>query len=96
MALNKTMTVPVTIIKAALFGVLSEEQSTATVPDVYIKVERVSGSKESATAEVSFKAEGFSGAKSYPFEPTMDGSNFISQAYAHLKTLPEFADAEDC
>lgn len=36
------------------------------------------------------------------FEKTIDcqydiaGENPISQAYAHLKTLPEFADAADC
>ena len=26
----------------------------------------------------------------------MDGANPIAQAYEHLKTLPEFADAVDC
>ncbi len=26
----------------------------------------------------------------------VDGANPIAQAYAHLKTLPEFADAIDC
>lgn len=26
----------------------------------------------------------------------MNGGNPIAQAYAHLKTLPEFADAVDC
>lgn len=29
----------------------------------------------------------------YCFVPNMDGGNFIAQAYAHLKTLPEFAGA---
>lgn len=27
---------------------------------------------------------------------TLDGTNPIKQAYEHLKTLPEFADAVDC
>jgi hypothetical protein len=27
---------------------------------------------------------------------SLDGVNPIAQAYAHLKTLPEFADAVDC
>lgn len=26
----------------------------------------------------------------------IDGANPIAQAYKHLKSLPEFADAEDC
>jgi hypothetical protein len=30
------------------------------------------------------------------FVPNMDGGNFIRQAYLHLKTLPEFAGAQDC
>ena len=25
-----------------------------------------------------------------------DGANPLAQAYAHLKTLPEFAGAQDC
>ena len=30
------------------------------------------------------------------FVPALDGDNFIRQAYLHLKTLPEFANAVDC
>jgi hypothetical protein len=30
------------------------------------------------------------------FIPSLDESNFIRQAYQHLKTLPEFAGAVDC
>ena len=29
-------------------------------------------------------------------EYDINGANPIAQAYAHLKTLPEFADAQDC
>jgi hypothetical protein len=32
----------------------------------------------------------------YSFVPEMKNSNFIAQAYEHLKTLPEFAGATDC
>jgi hypothetical protein len=28
--------------------------------------------------------------------PSLDGDNSIRQAYLHLKTLPEFANAVDC
>jgi hypothetical protein len=36
--------------------------------------------------------------RTYVFEPSVaDGApNFIKQAYLYLKTLPEFAGAEDC
>jgi hypothetical protein len=34
--------------------------------------------------------------KQYSFVPNLNGANFIAQAYAHLKTLPEFAGAIDC
>jgi hypothetical protein len=32
----------------------------------------------------------------YGFDYLLEGPNPIKQAYEHLKTLPEFADAEDC
>ena len=32
----------------------------------------------------------------FNFVPNLEGQNFIAQAYEHLKTLPEFAGAEDC
>jgi hypothetical protein len=32
---------------------------------------------------------------SYTTASQMNGDNFIKQAYTHLKTLPEFADATD-
>lgn len=32
----------------------------------------------------------------YGFEYRLDAGNPIAQAYEHLKTLPEFADAVDC
>ena len=65
--------------------------------DVYVKVSGIYGSKDS----ISFQAIGiandqqiFSG--SFSFAPTLEGDNFIKQAYAHLKTLPDFAGAVDC
>lgn len=33
--------------------------------------------------------------KYYSFIPDLNGDNFIAQAYQHLKTLPEFANALD-
>jgi hypothetical protein len=65
----------------------------------YIRVEKVDASKLSATAAVSFNNENASknfATKFYVFVPKLDGTNFIEQAYEHLKTLPEFDGAEDC
>jgi hypothetical protein len=33
--------------------------------------------------------------KQYDFSVDLNGKNAIAQAYEHLKTLPEFAGAED-
>jgi hypothetical protein len=32
----------------------------------------------------------------YRFNYDINGANAVEQAYLHLKTLPEFADATDC
>lgn len=67
--------------------------------DGYYKVVSTSGGKDRVTANVSiFNGEGgvLLGEETYSFIPDMEGENFIRQAYLHLKTLPEFAEAEDC
>ena len=60
-----------------------------------IHVQTVTGTKESATADVRFTVGQNCFAKPYQFTPKMDGDNFIKQAYLHLKTLPEFDGAQD-
>jgi len=65
---------------------------------LYIKVESVNGTKDSVCANVSYTDQSKSKKlleKSFSFTPNMD-SNFIAQAYNHLKALPEFAGAVDC
>jgi hypothetical protein len=65
----------------------------------YIRVEKVDASKTKAVAAVSFNNENADKnfiTKFYEFAPNINGKNFIAQAYDHLKTLPEFADATDC
>jgi hypothetical protein len=65
---------------------------------LYIKVESVNGTKDFVSATVSYTDEAKNKKlleKSFSFTPNMD-SNFIAQAYNHLKTLPEFAGAGDC
>jgi hypothetical protein len=72
---------------------------TVNVAQAYIRVQEVTGSKEKCSALVYwFKDEKasdpFSGSQ-HSFAPSMDGGNFIKQAYEHIKNLPEFAGAQD-
>jgi hypothetical protein len=69
-----------------------------SIDDCYVKVSTVKGSKIDAIAEVEiFNANKLRiDHRFYNFDVNMDGHNFIKQAYLHLKTLPEFADATDC
>jgi hypothetical protein len=87
MALTKTITLKNN------FGENSE------FPDAYLRVDRVDGSKREVVAQIGFYKEvegAFLLSKFISFSPSMDNGNFIAQAYEHLKTLPEFADAVDC
>jgi len=63
----------------------------------YVKVESIRGDKNQQTAEVSFNLNNIKFvARQYSFLIDLEGPNFIQQAYLHLKSLPEFADAIDC
>lgn len=67
--------------------------------NAYVKVGSLHGDKNSLRIDVNVhRTEG--GAvvdrHQFYFSPTLDGKNFIAQAYEHLKTLPEFAGAIDC
>jgi len=69
------------------------------IPNVYIKIQSVDCSKENTTYTISFNKEK-DGVVLYNKYGNLDydlnGENPIKQAYLHLKTLPEFADAVDC
>ncbi len=87
MALKKTM---------ALTDSFGDER---TFNDAYIKVDHVSGSKQKLAAVfgVYRSADGAQlTTRQYEFTPSMNGSNFIKQAYEHAKSLPDFSDAQDC
>jgi hypothetical protein len=65
----------------------------------YIKINSISGNKKSMAAfvETLSKVDGcLIESKQYSFDYDLNGENPIKQAYLHLKTLPEFADAVDC
>ena len=68
--------------------------------DCYIKITSFNGNKDMViyTVDIFLKKDGerirnFSN----HYTPNLENNeNFIKQAYLHLKTLPEFADAIDC
>lgn len=87
MALSKTLT---------LVNNFGEE---SVFRNAHIRVTQVMGTKRSCNAIVHFSksAEGpLLQSKEYAFNVDLNGGNFIEQSYAHLKSLPEFADAVDC
>lgn len=69
---------------------------TGVLKDAYVKVDTVSGSKEQQKIAVIISQGENEFVKHYSFTPDLKGTNFIKQAYEHLKTLPEFEGAVDC
>lgn len=70
------------------------------VKDAYIKVANVIGDKNVISVSVHWLKDHtvFEPFKvtNFQFTPSMTGQNFIAQAYKHAKTLPDFADSQDC
>jgi hypothetical protein len=65
----------------------------------YARVVKLTGDKSNIVFNVEFLTfENRNRIKNseFAFIPNMNSENFIKQAYAHLKTLPEFANATDC
>jgi hypothetical protein len=64
----------------------------------YVKVISVSGNKSEVTANLHFAGDVAQFTQQYqvPVSVEAGSPNFIEQVYKHLKTLPEFAGAEDC
>jgi hypothetical protein len=64
----------------------------------YVKVLSVNGNKTEIIATVNFKGDVQQLTKQYfvPASVASGSLNFIAQVYEHLKTLEEFAGAEDC
>jgi hypothetical protein len=99
MALKKAITVSGIGFVSGVDIVVKTGNTTATTSPLYIKVESVFGDKANIKASVTFTDETTNEKlmrKDFSFVPSMDGGNFIAQAYNHIKTLPEFAGATDC
>ena len=87
MALTKTITL------------VNNFQEFSIFEDVYLKVTSFSGSKETVSFDLSaFKEKDgvLLQKQEYVIAIDLEGPNPIKQAYLHLKSLPEFADAVDC
>ena len=70
-----------------------------TVGGAYIKIQSFNGNKELLKFDVSTHSqagEQVLTVSSFEIPYNIEGENPIKQAYAHLKTLPEFAGATDC
>lgn len=73
--------------------------SPAIVRNAYCKVDSVTGDKNFVVADIGvYSADQASKVTAVrkTFVPTMDGKNFIAQAYEHMKTCDEFKNGEDC
>lgn len=65
---------------------------------------RVEGVRMPSKTEILFQVRSYKDNSGVPHfndaahvcQYDMNGSNPLTQAYAHLKTLPEFSDATDC
>ena len=71
-----------------------------TVASAYHVITGIDGNKELLAFSVDVyenaQKEVYLGKLRYAFTLDLGGLNPIKQAYLHLKTLPEFADAVDC
>lgn len=68
------------------------------IDSAYIKVENVNVSKDSLTANVTWRVSAESApfkSKSYAVEYDISGKNPLAQAYDRLKMLDEFSGAVD-
>jgi hypothetical protein len=97
MALRKIIEAEGTATVQTSIGVI--ENGTQRVSfSAYVKVVNVNGGKTEVVANVKFTGDVQQFTKQYTVPVSVaDGApNFIAQVYAHLKTLEEFAGAEDC
>jgi hypothetical protein len=64
----------------------------------YVKVTSINGDKNQVIANVQFIGDVAQFSKQYQISVSVETGalNFIAQVYEHLKTLEEFAGAEDC
>lgn len=106
MALRETIVIPASEDEPRILrnvGGFSEVRITApyTIENAYIRVTRVDAGRGTATASVEARtADGEQFVCALPGEQfahdrAVGGAEITTQAYNHLKTLPEYDGAED-
>ncbi len=66
-------------------------------PDAYWRIDQLYVNKSEIRAIINaYVANEQFETKSYSFKPSLEGDNFIKQAYDFIKQQPEFVGAEDC
>jgi hypothetical protein len=88
----------------ALTTSMSVPNTELSVDNTYAKIVSFSGTKELVSLTVFYYSKKPSldeqvvryYSDDFNFVPTLDGANFIEQGYNFLKTLPQFAEAQDC
>ena len=97
MALKKIIELEGDTFLSTPYGSIKTGQSKLAIA-AYIKVQNVSGNKNSVNVVVSFTDDNIQFSKTYCFSASVDNGapNFIKQAYEYLKTLSEFENSEDC
>jgi len=82
------------------FSLTVNQETGITVSNAYVRIDSISIRKGAiGNAVVKFFVEPTKApfeSRDFIFLYELDGPNPIKQAYLHLKTLPEFADAVDC
>jgi hypothetical protein len=97
MALRKNIEAEGVVVVKTQLGDIEKGTQKITF-SAYIKVEAITGNKTEIYATVNFSGDTFEFKKQYeiPVSVETNAPNFIAQAYAHLKALPEFAGVVDC
>lgn len=97
MALSKQIKLSAFITKTCEGQLLLEQQEEVSI-DAYIKVVKVEASKPTSQILLEITGSKIAVLRNYSFDADLADSapNHIKQAYEHLKTLQEFADAADC
>lgn len=75
------------------------EHNGVQVSEGYLRVANVNGNKNRVAFVLSYAVDADHDhlkADQFSFVPSMDGGNFIQQAYEHIKTLNGFQEAVDC
>ena len=97
MALRKIIEAEGKAVIQTPFGTIENGMQRVSF-SAYVKVISVNGNKSQLSASVHFSGDIAQFNKQYqvPVSVEAGAPNFIEQVYKHLKTLPEFAGAEDC